>query len=88
MSEFHQLPWKYQLVALASFLIAIVLSALFLKFFVADQSVKQFLLLWWFVGGAFAPTNGKTPEWEFWIWSPLLGLGRFISGILVRLFVK
>lgn len=86
--EFHQLPVKKMLMIFASFLLAVVITGIFMKYFVASESARQFCLLWFWLGGAMAPTKPNTPEWEFWIWSPMLGLARFICGIFARLFVK
>ena len=79
-------PNKIYAMAVLSMILGMVALSLFFKFFVASIAARQFILVWSLLGACFAPI-GRNKEWVYWAWSPLLGLCRFISGILVKLFV-
>lgn len=88
MTTDEKLCMKAWVLGIAAFILANVVILLVLKYLIFDQTLRTAFFLWCWLGGCLAPIGPKWPEWKFWLVSPLLGLGRYISGILVKLFVK
>lgn len=70
--------------ALISFVSGNLIIISFLHFFHND-TFRQIMITWCFVGAMIAPTPTE-PEWITFIYSPLLGICRQIMFFLIRIF--
>jgi hypothetical protein len=69
---------KIQLIAMVSLIIAMLACVPLFRWLNKHEDIKTLVLIWFFLGAVLSPRDIKN-EWQYWAWSPLLGLARLIN---------